>query len=168
MFEKFIRYINNLFTSVDTFNKHINNYKAISKEPALPSYAYINWGMHLINCGNKEKGLEKLNQSILMNKSNPEVYMSIGVMYAQEGKFDEALKNFRKAVRLDKTNARAWGYLAGVYSELEDNYAAKSAFEKSLKLDNTNSYNIYTFNSDVGETQTKIVNELSAILDVYK
>ena len=39
----------------------------------------------------------------------------------------------------------------------------------SLRIvDNTNSYNIYTFNSDVGETQTKIVNALSAILDVYK
>ena len=39
----------------------------------------------------------------------------------------------------------------------------------SLRIvDNTNSYNIYTFNSDVEKTQTKIVNELSAILDVYK
>jgi len=39
----------------------------------------------------------------------------------------------------------------------------------SLRIvDNTDSYNIYTFNSDVEQTQTKIVNELSAILDVYK
>ena len=39
----------------------------------------------------------------------------------------------------------------------------------SLRIvDNTNQYNIYTFNSDVEATQTKIVNELSAILDVYK
>lgn len=35
-------------------------------------------------------------------------------------------------------------------------------------IDETNSYNIYTFNSDVGSTQTNITNELSAILDVYK
>lgn len=35
-------------------------------------------------------------------------------------------------------------------------------------IDETNSYNVYTFNSDVGSTQAKIVNELSAILDVYK
>lgn len=148
MFYKIIRYINNLLTSVDTFNKHINQYKTISKEPALPSYAYINWGMFLITHGNKEKGLEKLNQSILMNKSNPEVYMNIGVTYAQVGKFDEALKNFRKAVRLDNNNARAWGYLAGVYSELNENSAAKSAFERSLKLDRANphtylNYGIY-------------------------
>ena len=39
----------------------------------------------------------------------------------------------------------------------------------SLRIvDNTNKYNIYTFNSDVEQTETKIVNELSAILDVYK
>lgn len=136
----FFGYIKNLLASVDTFNRHINHYKAISKEPALPSYAYINWGMFLINSGNKEKGLEKLNQSILMNKSNPEVYMNIGVTYAQEGSFESALKNFGKAVKLDPTNARAWGYLAGVYSELNDNKLAKSAFEKSLKLDRTNAY----------------------------
>ena len=60
MLSKIIKYINTLVNSVDTFNKHINNYKAISKEPALPSYAYINWGMHLIYSGQKEKGLEKL------------------------------------------------------------------------------------------------------------
>jgi len=136
---RFFKYINNIFVSAETFNRHINHYKLISKEPALPSYAYINWGMYLINTGNKEKGLEKLNQSVLMNKANPEVYLNIGVTYAQDGKFEEALKNFRKAVRLDKTNARAWGYLAGVYSELEENKLAKNAFEKSLKLDRTNS-----------------------------
>ena len=39
----------------------------------------------------------------------------------------------------------------------------------SLRIvDQTNPYNIYTFNSDVEKTQTKIVNEISAILDVYK
>ena len=64
MFSKFFKSINNLFVSAETFNKHINHYKLISKEPALPSYAYINWGLYLINAGNKEKGLEKLNQSI--------------------------------------------------------------------------------------------------------
>lgn len=39
----------------------------------------------------------------------------------------------------------------------------------SLRIvDQTNPYNIYTFNSDVEKTQTKIVNDISAILDVYK
>ena len=148
MFYKFIRYITNLFNSVDTFNKHINQYKLISKEPALPSYAYINWGMHLINSGNLEKGLEKLNQSVLMNKSNPEVYINIGITYAQIGNFEQALKNFKKAVRLDKTNARAWGYLAGAYSELNENSLAKNAFEKSLKLDKEVRATIETFAYD--------------------
>ena len=32
MFSKIIRNINNLFASVETFNKHINQYKIISKE----------------------------------------------------------------------------------------------------------------------------------------
>ena len=35
-------------------------------------------------------------------------------------------------------------------------------------LDDTDAYNIYTYDSSVGETQVKIVNQLSAILDGYK
>ena len=64
MISKFFKKINNLFNSVEWFNKQINQYKTISKEPALPSYAYINWGLFLINNGDRKKGLEKLNQSI--------------------------------------------------------------------------------------------------------
>ena len=53
--------------------------------------------------------------------------------------------------------------------DIEFYQISESPPKVSLRIvDNTNSYNIYTFNSDVGETQTKIVNELSAILDVYK
>ena len=53
--------------------------------------------------------------------------------------------------------------------DIEFYQISESPPKVSLRIvDNTNSYNIYTFNSDVGETQTKIINELSAILDVYK
>ena len=86
------------------FDKNINQYKTIAKEPALPSYAYINWGLYLINCGQTQEGLDKLNQSVLMNKTNPEVYLNIGITYAQKGEFEEALKNFQKAVSLDNNH----------------------------------------------------------------
>lgn len=140
MISKFIKNLRTLLTSVELFNKQINQYKLISKEPALPSYAYINWGLFLINSGKKDRGIQKLNQSVMMNKSNPEVYMNIGITYAQDKKFEEALVNFKKAVRLDKNNAKAWGYLAGVYSEINEMTLAKSAFEKSLRLDRANPY----------------------------
>ena len=53
--------------------------------------------------------------------------------------------------------------------DIEFYQISESPPKVSLRIvDNTNSYNIYTFNSNVEETQTKIVNELSAILDVYK
>ena len=142
---RFYKFIHNLFLSVESLNRQVNHYKIVSKEPAIPSYAYINWGLYLINSGKKEKGIEKLKQSVLMNKSNPEVYLNLGIAYAQDSNYDEALKNFRKAVRLDKNNARAWGYLAGIYAELDDKNYAKSAFEKSLKLDRTNPITYYNY-----------------------
>ena len=53
--------------------------------------------------------------------------------------------------------------------DIEFYQISESPPKVSLRIvDNTDSYNIYTFNSDVEQTQTKIVNELSAILDVYK
>lgn len=145
MFLKFTKYINNLITSVNTFNNNINSYKNITKEPALPAYAYINWGMHLINTGNKEQGIEKLKQSIIINSKNPESYISLGVIYAQNKEFKEALKYFKEALKTDKNNARAWSYIAGVYSELQENNLSQSAFEKALKLDKTNPYTYLNF-----------------------
>ena len=157
MFLRLRKFLNTLFASAELFDKNINQYKIIAKEPALPSYAYINWGLYLINNGMTQEGLEKLNQSVLMNKSNPEVYLNIGITQAQKGQFEDALKNFRKAVKLDKNNGRAWGYLAGVYSELNENNFAKTAFEKALKFDRTNpltylNYGIFCIKNNQKET----------------
>ena len=90
MLFKIFKQINNLFVSAETFNRHINHYKLISKEPALPSYAYINWGMYLINTGNKQKGLEKLNQrhpdlNITMDNYQDKLYSWIGGGFVMKG-----------------------------------------------------------------------------------
>ena len=169
IFFNIIKYINNLINSVETFNKHINQYKLITKEPALPSYAYINWGLHLINIGKKDRGIEKLKQSAIMNNTNPEAYINLGIAYAQDEKFALALKNFKKAIKLDPTNGRAWGYLAGAYSELNENTLAKTAFEKSLDLDRTNpatylNYGIFCIKNNQKEN-AKLLLQKAYLLD---
>ena len=54
--------------------------------------------------------------------------------------------------------------------DIEFYQISESPPKVSLRIvDNTDSYKIYTFNADAGgKTQTRIINELSAILDVYK
>lgn len=138
MFRKFIKQLKLLVISVEMFDKQVNQYKTISKEPALPSYAYINWGLFLIKNGKSKKGIEKFEQSMLMNQSNPESYLNLGVTFAQSGMFNEALKNFRKAVKLNPNSAKAWSFLASAYSELNEVDLASSAFEKAVALDRTN------------------------------
>ena len=145
MFDKISKNITELLNSVNNFNNNINKYKEIAKEPALPTYAYINWGMHLVNFGNKDEGIEKLKQSLIINPNNPEGYVNLGVIYAQNKEFKEALKNFKAAIKADKNNARAWGYIAGVYSGLEEDTLAKTAFERALRLDKTNPYTYLNF-----------------------
>ena len=99
MFVNFLKKLYLLLESVENFNKKINKYKSVTKEPSLPSYAYINWGLFLIEKGRIEEGIEKLNQSALMNESNPDIYVNLGIIYAQKGDFDTALKNFKKALQ---------------------------------------------------------------------
>ena len=169
MFEKLLKSIKLLFLSVDIFDKHINQYKKISKEPALPSYAYINWGIYLIKHGKSKKGIEKLNTSAVISQSNPEVYLNLGVTFAQSGMFNEALKNFRKAVKLNPNSAKAWSFLAGAYSETGEINQAQSAFEKSIKLDRLNAatylnYGIFSIKTNKKE-DAKVLFKKAYLLD---
>ena len=56
---------------------------------------------------------------------------------------------------------------AGNY-EIEFYQIIECPAKVSIRIkDKTSTYNIYTYSQDVGETQAKLVNELSAILDNY-
>lgn len=75
---------------------------------------------------------------------------------------EKFVENFTR--RFTETSTFGQGNYRIVYKQISE-----SPPKVSLVIeDSTNSYNIYTFNSDVEQTQVKIVNELSAILDVYK
>ena len=75
---------------------------------------------------------------------------------------EKFVENFTR--RFTETSTFGQGNYNIVYKQISE-----SPPKVSLQIvDSTNSYNIYTFNSDVEKTQIKIVNELSAILDVYK
>ena len=64
MIKNFLKSLKYILLSAQMFDKQINQYKQISKEPALPSYAYINWGIYLIRNGKSQKGIEKFNQNV--------------------------------------------------------------------------------------------------------
>ena len=75
---------------------------------------------------------------------------------------EKFVENFTR--RFTETSTFGQGNYRIVYKQISESPPKVSLIIE----DSTNSYNIYTFNSDVEQTQVKIVNELSAILDVYK
>jgi hypothetical protein len=86
-------------------------------------------------------------------------YRLTGDLKISQEKFVE---NFTR--RFTETSTFGQGNYSIVFNQISE-----TPPKVSLKIvDSTNAYNIYTFNSDVEKTQVKIVNELSAILDVYK
>ena len=75
---------------------------------------------------------------------------------------EKFVENFTR--RFTETSTFGQGNYSIVFNQISE-----TPPKVSLQIvDSTNSYNIYTFNSDVEKTKVKIVNELSAILDVYK
>ena len=86
-------------------------------------------------------------------------YRLTGEIKISQEKFVE---NFTR--RFTETSTFGQGNYRIVFKQISE-----SPPKVSLQIEDwSNSYNIYTFNSDVEQTQVKIVNELSAILDVYK
>ena len=86
-------------------------------------------------------------------------YRLTGEIKISQEKFVE---NFTR--RFTETSTFGQGNYSIVFKQISE-----SPPKVSLQIvDSTNAYNIYTFNSDVEKTQTQIINELSAILDVYK
>ena len=103
--------------------------------------------------------LRDATEAAMIDAVDVAYYRLTGEIKMSEEKFVE---NFTR--RFTETSTFGQGnYRIEFYQIIE--YPAKV----SLRIvDDTNSYNIYTYNSDNGPTQARIVNELSAILDGYK
>ena len=117
---------------------------------------------HEITVSNEQDyySLKEATEASMIEAIDSAYYRLTGKLKMSEEKFVE---NFTK--RFTKTATFGQGnYYIDFYQISE--YPAKV----SLKIvDSTNSYNIYTsFDDSLGSTKTKIVNELSAIIDGYE
>ena len=103
--------------------------------------------------------LKEATEAAMLESVDIAYYRLTGQIKISEEKFVE---NFTR--RFTETSTFGQGNY-----DIEFYQISETPPKVSLRIvDNTNKYNIYTFNSDVEKTETKIVNELSAILDVYK
>ena len=104
--------------------------------------------------------LKEAAEAAMIESVDVAYYRLTGEIKMSKEKFVE---NFTR--RFTETSTFGQGNYNIIYNEISE-----SPPKVSLQIyDATNSYNIYnTFSVDVDATQLDIVNELSAILDVYK
>lgn len=103
--------------------------------------------------------LKDATEAAMLESVDVAYYRLTGEIKISQEKFVE---NFTR--RFTETSTFGQGNYQIIYNQISESPPKVSL----MIVDSTNSYNIYTFNSDVEQTQIKIVNELSAILDVYK
>lgn len=120
-----LKFFQKIAKQVNKFNTFINDYKSVGKEVSLPSHAYVNWGMQLIDSGNEKEALEKFELSANMVNSTPDAYVNLGIVCAKKAKFEEAIEFFKKAIRIDDSCAKAWALLGSAYGEVGNIKEAK-------------------------------------------
>lgn len=103
--------------------------------------------------------LKDATEAAMIESVDVAYYRLTGEIKISQEKFVE---NFTK--RFTQTSTFGQGNYNIIFNQISE-----TPPKVSLQIvDATNSYNVYTFNSDVGTTQTAIRNALTAILDVYK
>ena len=111
-------FIKKILFRMNRLNTFVNRYKSAAKEVYLPSLAYINWGIKLLDEGHSKEALKKFEISKDMAYQNPESYLNIGMIKAKNEEFEEAIEYFRKAIRIDNNCAKAYAMLGSAYSEI--------------------------------------------------
>lgn len=132
-------YLKKIIDNIKKLDFEVNNYQKIARNPYIPSLAYVNWAMYLVDKGEYAEAEEKLLFSTEMAHQTPEAYISLGVLKTRERKFAEAKKYYTKAIRLDKNNAKAFCFLGNIFTEMQDYESAQKKFEHALKLSPCNS-----------------------------
>ena len=126
-----------MLQKIKTWDELINTYKNKGKN-AIPTYAYLSWGIQLAELGLTDEALKKFEQSASMAHRNPEAYINIGVLKAKEGQLEEALEYYKKALRADARNIKAHIYLSCGYLELGNRPHADRMFKKAVQIEPRN------------------------------
>lgn len=133
------KYLKRIIKLIKKLDIEVNDYKKIVQNPSIPSIAYVNWAIHLAQCGFINEAEEKLVASTLMAHQTPEAYINLGILKAKEMKFEEAKEFYIKALRLDHNNAKAYCFLGNILTEMGDYKDAERKFSSALRIDPNNS-----------------------------
>lgn len=84
--------------------------------------------------GNYKVAEPLLNQMLLQNTKNPEVYQMLATIYYDKGQFNKAIKTFKRALEIDPTYTDASVGLSIILNDLGRYDEGKQVFQEAQKL----------------------------------
>lgn len=84
--------------------------------------------------GNYKVSEPILNQLILQNTRNPEVYQMLATIYYDKGQFNKAIKTFKRALEIDPAYTDASVGLSIILNDLGKYEEGKQVFQEAQKL----------------------------------
>lgn len=85
--------------------------------------------------GDYKKAEKLLNESIKLDSSNKEAWLSRAAMCIADKKYKDAIEASRESIRLDDTNPRAWGALAVAMGDSGKIDEAEEALLKAIEIE---------------------------------
>ncbi|RMH58283.1 MAG: tetratricopeptide repeat protein [Candidatus Hydrogenedentota bacterium] len=76
-----------------------------------------------------------LKEALVFDKTNPDVYYNLGIIYSRQLRYDEAVDVLRVAARLEPNDARAYTQLGNIYYRRGLPEEAARMFERAVKAD---------------------------------
>jgi tetratricopeptide (TPR) repeat protein len=138
--------------------KHLYKTKENEKKASL--------AIRLYNEKKYHEAIVILEELVLIESNNPNIFSYLGVVYKSLGKYDEAIKAYNKAISLDKFAEQNYNNLANLFKILKNYKEAIKLFLFSIKLNplNYNAYNnLGILYESIGDDTKAIVSYKEAI-----
>ena len=107
---------------------------AIEKNPNDPA-PYLERAHLFFDLHEYQKCIKDCEQSIVLDKTNEMVYISLGRAHCRLKAYDKALANYNKAIVLNEDYARAYNSRGSLYYDLKDYDKALADYSKAITLD---------------------------------
>ena len=127
------KFLKKIWRKIKNLDNQINSYTSKTKKVAMPSKAYLNWGINLALEGKMNDALEKFEMSSNMSFTDPESYMNWGIALAKLHRFAEAIEKFDLALGIDKTYSSAYSLKGAALVELNQHEEAIECYQLAVK-----------------------------------
>ncbi|MEL7039056.1 MAG: tetratricopeptide repeat protein [Cyanobacteria bacterium J06592_8] len=112
------------------------NYQIVNQyyQKAKEAVKLNNQAMKLIESGNYQGAIIRLNQAVELNPGQVEAYLNRGVAYSELESHGSAIANYDKAIQLSPNNADAYYYRGDEYLQAGNAPKALADYNKAIQL----------------------------------